>query len=98
MFRLHDTDRVGALCSPEVFSAHERGPINPFTHYGAVWLKLVSFFSLVLMTTFIESLHMLTIPSTLAPLCLKLADTHSPHGFYASLATVGTLSGGLLSP
>ena len=36
------------------------------------WLKLLSCFSLLLMTTFIKSLHMLTILPTLGPLCLKL--------------------------
>jgi len=35
MFRLADTDRVGALCSPVAFSAHERGQVNPFTRYDA---------------------------------------------------------------
>lgn len=42
MFRLDDTNKVGALCSPVVFSAHERGQVNPFAHYSAFWLKLVS--------------------------------------------------------
>ena len=71
---------------------------TPFPTTVPFWLKLLSFFSLLLMTAFIKSLHMLTVLPTLAPLCLKLADTHPPHGISASPATVGTLSGGLLSP
>jgi hypothetical protein len=59
-----------------------------------VWLKLVSIFSLWKMTLFIESSLVLTIAFILAPLRLVLADTSPPHGFDASLATVGTLSEG----
>jgi hypothetical protein len=58
------------------------------------WLKPVSFFGLSRFTMFIKSSHMLTLPSTLAPLRMKLTDTPSPHGFGASHSTVGTLSEG----
>ena len=37
---------------------------------------------------------MLTLPSTLAPLRMKLTDAPSPHGSGASLSTMGTLSEG----
>jgi hypothetical protein len=39
-------------------------------------------------------LRVLTIPSSLGPLCLMLADTPSPHGSGAALASAGTLSEG----
>jgi hypothetical protein len=38
--------------------------------------------------------NILTMPSSLAPLHLMLADTPLPHSFGANLAVVGTLSEG----
>jgi hypothetical protein len=58
------------------------------------WRKPGSIFGLVLITTFIESSHMLTIPSIQPHLHLMLADTPSPHGSSASPKTVGTVSEG----
>jgi hypothetical protein len=58
------------------------------------WLKPLSILGLVLITTFIESSHMLTIPSIQPRLRLMLADTPSPHGSGASRVTVGTVSAG----
>ena len=37
------------------------------SHSSAFWPKLVSIFRLFYVTTFIERLHVLTIPLTLAP-------------------------------
>jgi hypothetical protein len=48
------------------------------------WRKPVSIFGLVLITTFSESSHMLTIPCIQPHLRLMLADTPSPHGSGAS--------------
>ena len=48
------------------------------------WLKPISIFGLVLITTFIESSHVFTIPSIQPRLRLMLADTPSPHGSGAS--------------
>jgi hypothetical protein len=41
-----------------------------------------------------EHLYILTLLSSLGPLHLMLADTPLPHGFGATLASVGTLSKG----
>jgi hypothetical protein len=43
---------------------------------------------------FIESSHVLAIPSTLAPFPVMLGDTRCPRGFRVSLMAVGTLSEG----
>lgn len=40
---------------------------------------------LLTFTTFIESLHMLSIPLTLAPICLVLAEPSFSHGFNGNL-------------
>ena len=58
------------------------------------WRKPLSIFGLVLITTFIESSHVFTIPSIQPHLRLMLADTPSPHGSGASRVTVGTVSAG----
>jgi hypothetical protein len=58
------------------------------------WLKPVSIFGLVLITTFIESSPVFTIPCIQPHLRLMLADTPSPHGSGASRVTVGTVSAG----
>jgi hypothetical protein len=58
------------------------------------WLKPVSIFGLVLITTFIKSSHVFTIPSIQPRLRLMLADTPCPHGSGASQETVGTVSEG----
>ena len=53
--------------------------------------KPVSIFGLQLLTTFIESAHMFTIPSIQSQLRLMLAETPSPRGSGASRMTVGTM-------
>jgi hypothetical protein len=58
------------------------------------WLKPGSIFGLVLITTFIESSQMFTIPFIQPHLRLMLADTPFPHGSGASQETVGTVSEG----
>ena len=58
------------------------------------WRKPVSIFGLVLITTFIESSRVFTIPSIQPRLRLMLADAPMPHGFGASQMTVGTVSEG----
>ena len=67
---------------------------RPCTRSSAFWRKPVSIFGLVLITTFIESSHLFTIPSIQPLLRLMLADTPSPHGSGASRVTVGTVSAG----
>ena len=58
------------------------------------WLKPVSAFGLSLITTFIESSHVFTIPAIQPRLRVMLADTPFPHGSGASQETVGTVSEG----
>jgi hypothetical protein len=58
------------------------------------WLKPVSIFGLSLITTFIESSHVFTLPCIQPHLRLMLADTPFPHGSGASRVTVGTVSAG----
>ena len=58
------------------------------------WLKPVSIFGLLLITTFIKSSHLFTVPSIQPHLRLMLAETPSPHGSGASRETVGTVSEG----
>ena len=58
------------------------------------WPKPGSIFGSLLITTFIESSHVFTIPSIQPRLRLMLADTPSPHGSGASWETVGTVSEG----
>ena len=43
---------------------------------------------------FIESSHVLAIPSTLAPFPVMLGETLCPRGLSASLTAMGTLSEG----
>jgi hypothetical protein len=57
------------------------------------WLKPGSIFGLVLITTFIESAHVFTIPCIQPRLRLMLAETPFPHSG-ASQETVGTVSEG----
>jgi hypothetical protein len=58
------------------------------------WLKPVSIFGLVLLTTFSERARLFTLPSIQPHLRLMLAETPSPHGSSASRKTVGTVSEG----
>jgi hypothetical protein len=59
------------------------------------WPKPLSIFGLFLLTTFIESSHMFTIPSIQLQLRLMLAEAPSPHGSGVSRVTVGTVSEGI---
>jgi hypothetical protein len=59
------------------------------------WLKPVSILGLSLLTTFLESSHVFTIPSIQPHLRLMLADTPFPRGSGVSRMTVGTLSVGI---
>jgi hypothetical protein len=59
------------------------------------WLKPASILGLFLLTTFIESAHVFTIPSIRPHLRSMLADTPFPHGAGVSRVTVGTLSVGI---
>ena len=59
------------------------------------WLKPLSILGLSLITTFIESSHVFTIPSIQPQLRLMLAETPSPRGSGASRMTVGTVSVGI---
>jgi hypothetical protein len=58
------------------------------------WVRLISILGLSLLTTFIESLRVLTVPSSPARLRLMLADTPFPRGSGAALTGVGPLSEG----
>jgi len=93
-FRKVDKDRLGALCSPGALAVHDRVLSRLCTRSGAFWLKPLSIFGLVLITTFIERSHVFTIPLIQPHLRLMLADTPFPHGAGASPETVGTVSEG----
>ena len=67
---------------------------DPVPATGPFWLKPLSILGLVLITTFIESSRVFTIPSIQPLLRLMLADTPFPHGLGASQETVGTVSEG----
>ena len=94
-FRTVDKDGLGALCPPGALAVHDRVLSRPCTHYSALLAKPVSIFGLLLITTFIESSRLFTIPSIQPHLRLMLADTSSPHGSDASWVTVGTVSEGI---
>jgi hypothetical protein len=79
--------RERGLSMPEYYQDSVPAPV-PF------WRKPVSIFGLLLITTFIESSHLFTIPSIQPRLRLMLADTPFPHGSGASRVTVGTVSEG----
>ncbi len=68
---------------------------TPCTRYGAFWLKPLSIFGLSILTTFIESSPVFTIPSIQAHLRLMLADTPFLRSSGASHMTVGPLSEGI---
>ena len=89
-----ERDGLGALSPPVALGVHDRILSRPCTRSSAFWLKPSSIFGLSLITTFIESSHVFTIPSIQPRLRLMLADTPSPHGSGASWVTVGTVSAG----
>jgi len=93
-FRKVDTDGLGALCPPGALGVHDRVLSRLCTRSSAFWLKPLSILGLVLITTFIESSHVFTIPFIQPRLRLMLADTPFPHGSGASRETVGTVSAG----
>jgi len=93
-FRKVDTDGLGALCPPGALGVHDRVLSRLCTRSSAFWRKPGSIFGLSLITTFIESSHVFTIPSIQPHLRLMLADTPFPHGSGASRVTVGTVSAG----
>jgi hypothetical protein len=94
-FRKVDTDGLGALCPPGALGVHDRVLSRLCTRSSAFWRKPGSIFGLSLITTFIESSHVFTIPSIQPHLRLMLADTPFPHGSGVSRVTVGTLSEGI---
>jgi hypothetical protein len=57
--------------------------------------QATSILGLLLLTMFIERSHMLTIPFTLARICLMLAELPRPHGCDSGLAATGYIVGGL---
>jgi hypothetical protein len=73
---------------------HGRGIRSLCTRPHTVWLKPVSIVGSACVTTFITSSHRLSIPSTLAPLRLMLADPSFPHGSDGSRLTVGYIVSG----
>ena len=93
-FRKVDPKGLGALSPPGALGVHDRVLSRPCTRYSAFWPKPLSIFGLSLITTFIESSHLFTIPSIQPLLRLMLADTPSPRGSGASRVTVGTVSAG----
>lgn len=75
---------------------HDRGDTRPLYPLPAFWLKLISTFSLLKFTMFIERSHLLTLPSTLDPAHVMLMRPSFPHGCDGSLTAVGALSEGFL--
>jgi hypothetical protein len=93
-FRKIDKDGLGALSPPGALCVHDRILSRPCTRSSAFWLKPLSILGLLLITTFIESSRVFTIPSIQPRLRLMLADTPFPRGSGASRVTVGTVSAG----
>jgi hypothetical protein len=93
-FRKIDKDGLGALSPPGALCVHDRILSRPCTRSSAFWLKPLSILGLLLITTFIESSRVFTIPSIQPRLRLMLADTPFPRGLGASRVTVGTVSAG----
>jgi hypothetical protein len=62
----------------------ERIVLRPLPATVPFWLKPVSIFGLVLITTLIESSRLFTLPSIQPHLRLMLADTPPPHSSGAS--------------
>src|SRR5262245_55963206 len=83
-FRKVDPKGVGVLSPPGALCVHDRVLSRPCTRSSAFWLKPVSILGLVLITTFIKSSHVFTIPSIQPLLRLMLAETPSPRGSGAS--------------
>ena len=69
-----------------------RNPVPTTVPFGD---KPISIFGLQLLTTFIESLRVFTIPSIQPLHRLMLAVTPSPRGSSVSRVTVGTVSVGI---
>lgn len=80
MFRSNDRIGLGSLYPPAALCAHDEGELSPRTRCFAFWLRPASTFGLLFVTAFIESSHVLAMPSTLAPCRLMLAATPSPRG------------------
>jgi hypothetical protein len=94
-FHKIDKDGLGALCPPVALCVHDKVMARPCTRYSAFWPKPLSIFGLFLLTTFIKSSHVFTIPSIQPHLHLMLADTPFPRGAGVSRVTVGTLFVGI---
>ncbi len=77
-----------------VLGVHARGDMNPWTHHVPFWLKPDSIFGLSYVTAFSKRSPGLTLPSTLGPIRLMLAEPLLPHGRNVSQMTAGTLSAG----
>jgi hypothetical protein len=69
----------------------------PVLDHFPFWAEPISVFGSFYLTTCIESLHLLTIPSILAPVCLTLADPPPLTGVVAILRWRDTLSAGYLT-
>jgi|GEM_PF-3024826 len=63
-FRRIDTNGLGALCPPTAWVSMTGNRQIPVPAAFPFWAKPPSIFGLLLVTTFIESLRMLTLPST----------------------------------
>ena len=94
-FHKIDKDGLGALCPLVALCVHDKVMARPCTRSSAFWPKPLSIFGLFLLTTFIKSSHVFTIPSIQPPLHLMLADTPFPRGAGVSRVTVGTLFVGI---
>jgi hypothetical protein len=69
-FGLRDTDGLGSLYTPVAFDAHDRKAGSSCTTLRCrFWLKPDSTFGLLGVYGAFECLHMLTLPSTLVPIC-----------------------------
>ncbi len=87
---------TGLLCSPYVTSNGLGPAYSPVTQYSRsmngkhtsrslpFWAELISIFSSSLLTTFIGNLHLLTIPSSLAPGRIDASSLVIPSRFRLS--------------
>ena len=80
VFRLSDKEWVGFCLFSGGFDVLVIQEQNGLTGHTPYWFKPISVFGLSFLTEFINSLVWLTLPSSLAPFRVTLADSSSPHG------------------
>ena len=79
VFHINNSGGLGPVYSPMAKCPRDL-TLKQINQPCTFWLKPVSTFGFFYVTKFIDSSHMLTIPPSLAPFRVMLADTLLPHG------------------